>query len=109
MKKGFLIALGSALATAAVIKAAPALAESVQSVAIVHTADLDLSSKAGRAELDRRFARAAYEVCGTASDADLSGKIAVRECRAEVLAKARTETQRLTSKAAGTTEIAAAR
>jgi UrcA family protein len=109
MKKGLLIALGSALATAAVIKAAPALAEPAQSVAMVHTADLDLSSTAGRAELDRRLVRAAYDVCGSASDADLAGKIAVRHCRVDVLAKARTQTQRLASKAGGTIEIVAVR
>ena len=109
IKKGILIAIGSALATAAVIKAVPALAEPAQSVAIVHTADLDLSSDAGRAELDRRLVRAAYDVCGTASDADLAAEIAVRQCRTDVLAKARTQTQRLASKAGDAIEIAAGR
>ena len=109
MKKGFLIAVGSALATAAIIKAAPALAEPAQIVAIVHTADLDLSSSSGRTELDRRLVRAAYQVCGTASDADLAGQNAVRDCRADVLAKARTKTQQLASRGADTIEVAAAR
>ena len=109
MKNGFLIALGSALATAAVIKAAPTLAEPPQNVAIIHTADLDLSSNIGRAELDRRLIRAAYEVCGSASETDLAGANEVRHCRADVLARARTQSQRLASKAGGTIEIAAVR
>jgi len=96
MKKGLFIALVSGLATAALIKAAPALAQpATRNVAIVATADLDLSSNAGRSELDHRLARAAYEVCGSASDADLAGKNEVRECRADVLARARAQTQQL--------------
>ncbi|MGE5564240.1 MAG: UrcA family protein [Bacillota bacterium] len=96
MKKGFLITLVSALATAAVIKAAPALAEPAQqNVAVVHTSDLDLSSSIGRAELEHRLVRAAYEVCGTASDADLAGRNQVRACRANVLASAHARTQEL--------------
>jgi UrcA family protein len=103
MKKGLLIALASGLATAALIKAAPALAEPArQNVAVVATADLDLSSNAGRSELEHRLAKAAYEVCGSASDADLAGKNDVRACRAEVLAKARARTQEL---AAGQTTV----
>jgi len=96
MKKGVLIALVSGLATAALIKAAPALAQAAtRNVAIVATADLDLSSNAGRSELDHRLARAAYEVCDSASDADLAGKNEVRECRADVLARARAQTRQL--------------
>ena len=92
MKNAFTIALASALITTAVIRAAPALAEAPAAqtnVSLVRTADLDLSSDAGRRQLDRRLARAAREVCGTASDADLAGKNEVRQCRDEVLAQAR--------------------
>ena len=109
MKQGLLIALGSALATAAVIKAAPALADPAHNVAIVHTADLDLASDGGRAELDRRLVRAAYEVCGTASDADLAGKNEARKCRANVLAQAQAEARELASRGGGTIEVAAVR
>lgn len=99
MKKALLITLGSALATAAVIKAVPAFAEpAAQNVSIVHTDDLDLSSNAGRAELNHRLVNAAYEVCGAASDFDLAGKNHVRACRAEVLGKARAQTERLASR-----------
>ncbi len=92
MKNAFTIALASALITTAVIKAAPALAQtpSVETnVSLVRTADLDLSSDAGRRQLDVRLARAAREVCGTASDTDIQGKNEVRQCRADVLAQAR--------------------
>jgi UrcA family protein len=92
MKNAFTIALASALITTAAIKAAPALAQAPvveTNVSLVRTADLDLSSDAGRRLLDVRLARAAREVCGTASDTDIQGKNAVRECRADVLERAR--------------------
>ena len=92
MKNAFTIALASALITTAVIKAAPALAEAPASetrVSHVRTADLNLDSDAGRRVLDLRLARAAREVCGRASDADLNGKNEVRQCRTDVLAQAR--------------------
>ena len=87
MKSPSVIALASALITAAAIKAAPALAEPRRParyrVSIVQTADLDLSSSVGQRELDLPLAQAAREVCGTASDVDLEGKNEVRECRAQ--------------------------
>jgi len=85
------IAIGSFLFAAAVIKGAPALAEPAQphNVAIVHTADLDLTTDAGRRQLDRRLVVAAGEVCGTASKADLAGQNTQRQCRKDVLAQAR--------------------
>lgn len=108
MKTPLLIALGSFLATAAVIKAAPAFAEAVQAqdVTIVHTADLDLSTAAGRSALDHRLVAAAYDVCGAASDVDLAGKNKVRACRVDVLAKARAESLQLASRGSGSILIA---
>ena len=91
MKQTFRIALGAFLATAAVIKVAPAVAESAPAkvnVSVVRTADLDLATEAGRRQLEQRLIIAAREVCGTASDADLVGKNQVRRCRDEVLARA---------------------
>jgi UrcA family protein len=110
MKETLKIIAVSAFATAAVIKAVPALSEPVpaQNVSVVNTSDLDLSSKAGRAALDRRLVTAAFEVCGTASDADLAGKNQVRACRADVLAKARAESEQLASRES-TIVVAAAR
>lgn len=104
------IAIGSFLVAAVVIKGAPALAEPAQpqAVSIVHTADLDLSSEAGRRQLDQRFVTAAREVCGSASDVDLEGKNEVRACRSKVLSDARTQGQQLASRV-GSISIAAAR
>ncbi len=100
MKQTLKIIAASAIATAAVIKAVPALAQEApsQGVSIVHTSDLDLATPAGRAALDHRLVTAAYEVCGTASDVDLAGKNGARACRADVLAKARAESRELASR-----------
>jgi len=114
MKNAFTVGLASALITTAAIKAAPALAETpvVQAnVSLVRTADLDLGSEAGRRQLDLRLARAAREVCGMASDADLQGKNEVRQCRDEVLADARVNRDTLVAAAQneGIIAISAAR
>lgn len=100
----------SALVTAAAIKAVPAFSEpaAAQNVSIVRTADLDLSTAGGRAALDHRLLRAAYEVCGTAADVDLSGQNQVRACRLDVLAKARAESREFASRG-GSIVVAAAR
>lgn len=97
------IVIASALITAAALKAVPALAETApapQNVSIVHTADLDLNSDAGKRQLDQRLSQAAREVCGEASDVDLEGKNDVRACRADVLARARAEGVDLASRGA---------
>ena len=100
MKTPILIAAGSFLITTALLKAAPSLAEPApaQNVSIVQTADLDLSTRAGRAKLDHRLVIAAYEVCGVAADVDLAGQNAVYQCRSDVLAKARAQGDRLASR-----------
>jgi UrcA family protein len=101
----------SALATAAVIKAVPAFAETMptQAVSIVHTADLDLSTAAGRNALDHRLVNAAYEVCGDASNVDLAGENKARACRVDVLARARADSLQLASRGSGTILVAASR
>lgn len=111
MKQTLKIIAASALATAIVIKAVPALADPArpQNSTIVHTADLDLSSKAGRSALDHRLVVAAREVCGTASDADLAGSNQVRSCRANVLAKARESGAEIASRGSGSILVAATR
>jgi len=108
MKQTLKIIAASALVTAVVIKATPLLAEPApaQKTSIVHTADLDLSSQAGRDALDHRLVNAAFEVCGTASDVDLAGKNKARACRADVLAKARAEGGELASRGASITVAA---
>lgn len=105
------IILASALITTAAIKAVPAIAEPVtgQNVSIVHTADLDLSTDAGRRALDVRLSHAAREVCGTPSDVDLAGKNKARACRANVLADARTRGEQLAAHGGSGTITLAAR
>lgn len=105
MRKGALFAL--ALITSATT-IAPTVAEAYEPVAvtsIVRTADLDLSSPGGRQELDRRIVRAAHDVCGTASDADLQGKNEVRHCRAETIANAASQRDQLIAAAKSGTPI----
>lgn len=111
MKRPFIIALSSALATAALIKAAPALAQptSDRNVSVVRTADLDLSTTAGRRALDHRLTLAAAEVCGTASEADLAGQNAVHDCRLGTIAKARAEGAQLASRSQSIILVAASR
>ena len=96
--KAITIVLASALITGAAIKAVPAFAETTSpevAVSVVHTTDLDLTSEAGKRQLDRRLSNAARDVCGTASDFDLEGKNEVRECRDLVLANAREQGEAL--------------
>jgi UrcA family protein len=114
--KAITIVLGSALITAAALKAAPAVSQpagDTGEVAISHvrTADLDLSTDAGRHKLDLRLAHAAREVCGDASNLDLEGKNKVRACRDQVLARAHAQRDALLASAArdGTITVAAAR
>ena len=110
MKQTLKIIAISALATAVVIKAAPAFAEPgpAQNVSVVQTGDLDLNTKAGRDALNHRLVVAAYEVCGTASDADLVGQNKIRACRADVFASARAQGSQLAARSASI-QIAARR
>lgn len=84
------------IASAATI--APTVAQAYEPGAItsiIRTADLDLSKADGRLELQRRIVRAAYEVCGTASDVDLEGKNAVRQCREDTISQAGVQREKL--------------
>lgn len=95
MKQALKIILASALATAALIKGVPALAEPAAptNVSIVRTADLDLTSEKGRDVLEQRIAVAAHAVCDSASATDLKALNAQRDCRQSVLASARQKAQ----------------
>lgn len=98
MKQSLLYALFSALITAAFITGAPAFGQAPGGethVSLVRTADLDLATSNGQRQLEQRLARAAREVCGTASDADLEGKNAVRNCRDDALARATSQRDQL--------------
>ena len=95
MKNPFVLAIASAIVTAGLIKAVPALAETAPAqhtyVSYVKTADLNLASEGGQRALDRRLAQAAREVCGVPSDSDLVGQNKARECRDEALTRATAE------------------
>ena len=113
MKNTLKIILASALITAGAIKAGPALAETPSAnlatrISYVSTADLDLSSQAGQHTLDVRIARAAREVCGKASDADLVDQNKARECRQDVIARASGERDALLAAASRGATIAVA-
>ena len=111
MRQSLLIIAGSALATAAVIKASPAYSEPLQpqAVAVVQTGDLDLSSKLGQRQLELRLVHAAHEVCDTASDLDLAGRNQAGQCRKDVLARARVRSAELAANGSGEIRLVAAR
>jgi UrcA family protein len=84
-----------ALATATSLIASPAVAQPADqvNVTIVHTADIDLSTDAGRRALDQRLATAAHQLCDTASAVDLKALNDERDCRAAVLENGRAKAQ----------------
>jgi UrcA family protein len=107
MMKSFRIGLTAFLITAGMIKAAPVLAApQIESVSLVRTSDLDLTTEKGRATLQHRLANAAADVCGTASSADLVGSNKIRECRVDVLAKARLDSVRLATRSGAIAVVA---
>jgi len=76
--------LFAAAALASAISVSPAFAKpATPDVRIVSYADLDLSSSAGQARLERRIQAAVREVCGEAPSFDLARRKAVRDCIAE--------------------------
>ncbi len=83
---------------ASAITVTPTVAQAFEPVtvtSIVRTADLDLSNDSGQRELDRRIVRAAREVCGGASNVDLEGGNAVRQCREDTIALATSQREQL--------------
>ena len=82
--------LFAAATLAAAVTAAPVFAKPITpNVRVVSYADLDLSSAAGRTQLDRRIRAAVREVCGAAAISDLARRSAVRDCIAETSANVR--------------------
>jgi UrcA family protein len=79
-----------AASLAATFAAAPLSAQAPAATdrLIVRTADLDLSSRAGIATLERRVLSAVQESCGTLSDSDLQGKNLVIACRRQTFDQA---------------------
>lgn len=95
MTKTALFALALIASAATVTPTVAQASEPVIVTSIVQTADLDLSTEGGQKTLDLRIIHAAHEVCGTASDVDLIGKRAVRECRTATIAKAASQRDEL--------------
>ena len=74
------------LAAAATITPAIA-AEPAAGIAIVGTADLDLSNARDVRTLDRRLTMAIVEACGEASNVDRAGRNLIRACHVDARAK----------------------
>ena len=75
---------------------------------VIAVADLDLATPVGQRTFDARVARAAIDLCGEASDADLAGQNDVRACRDSVLAQAAQQRElRLASRSTSPVRIAA--
>ncbi len=105
MRNTALFGLALIAAATAITPTATLALEPVTARSVVHTADLDLSSETGQRELDRRIVQAAREVCGQASDVDLEGKNAVRQCREETIAEASAQREQLLAAARSGTPI----
>lgn len=86
----FAATLAGSLATSPVAAQAPASAERV----VVSYADLDLSSQAGVARLNRRILTAVQAACGTESDSDPHGKNLIHECRSRTFDQAASQARR---------------
>ena len=93
------IFLAALLASAVTLSPAIA-AEPAAGIAIVSTADLDLSNARDVRTLDRRLSIAIVEACGEASNVDLEGRNLVRVCRVDARAKVNAERDRLVQLAA---------
>ena len=110
MKQTLKIILVSALATAALIRGIPALAQPASdpvNIRIVSTADLDLASEEGRHALQHRLAAAAHAVCDTASVTDLKALNAERDCRRSVVASGHLKAQAISARKADAVVVAA--
>ena len=79
---------------------APAPAQEGAGRQVASYADLDLSRSADVAKLDRRIRVAVAAACGVASDADLEGQTAERNCRAAALREAALQRSRAVGSAA---------
>ncbi|HYD12404.1 MAG TPA: UrcA family protein [Allosphingosinicella sp.] len=82
--------LFAAAAFASAVSLSPAFAKPIApEVRVVSYADLDLSTAAGQARLDRRIEAAVRDVCGEAASFDLARRQAVQDCIAETRANVR--------------------
>ena len=95
-------------ALAAMMPLVPAQAEIARNTQTVAFRDLDLASAKGRKALDLRIYRAATEVCGTASDLDLSGQNDLKKCRVQTANAAHAQVASQLAARSGTVQVAAA-
>ena len=107
MKTLHIIAALAATLSAASISTSPAAAQAPASGErlVVAYSDLDLTSRSGVARLNRRILTAVQAACGTPSDSDAHGKIAINQCRHRTFDQASSQAQRaiaLASQAAPT-------
>jgi UrcA family protein len=91
--KTILIRSAQAALIAATFGFAPVVAQgpAAPTQLVISYSDLDLSTRAGVRQLDRRIRSAVQLACGPVSDADLVGKNDVIQCRNETLALARAQ------------------
>ena len=98
----------------AALVAAPALAPAAAQSPVpdrsqvVSYADLDLGRAGDVRKLDRRIALAVKQVCGTASDADPSGKNEVQRCRTQTAQRVADARGRALASAGQPTQVALA-
>ena len=84
------ILAAAAAVSAATLAASPVAAQSPASgeQVIVRYSDLDLSSQAGQARLNRRILTAVQTACGPTTDSDPHGKNVAADCRHRTFAEA---------------------
>ncbi|BBC71141.1 conserved hypothetical protein [Altererythrobacter sp. B11] len=91
MRKTIITAF-AALTVAGAIASPAAAADATAPSVTVSTADLDLSSSAGRETLESRIDAAVNNVCRRPDVRDLRANMAWEECKAEARSSALTET-----------------
>jgi UrcA family protein len=101
MIRTVLTAFAIAAATASVSATAPAQAQDLVTINVSY-ADLNLSSTAGAAVLQRRIDAAVGQNCGRADNRDLEQRAAVAQCRREVAIGADEQSRQAIAKARST-------
>nr|WP_295373157.1 UrcA family protein [uncultured Sphingosinicella sp.] len=97
----------SAAAASALLLATPALAQTETMTVEVRTADLNLASVAGQAQLQRRISAAAGQICG-AAPRSLDMLAAHTSCRSEVLGDAAQKIAALKAQGGTAVQVASA-
>ena len=101
------LAVAAAIAGIGAGSASAADVSQTQSVEVRH-GDLDLTSAAGVARLDRRIKAAAARACGSYDERDLRMAAEARACRSETIAQARPKVDLAIAQARGGNRLASA-